>query len=59
MLFELFKLRGGGTGMSTMTAVDKYGEVIVVVAQMTECIYATYRPVVRKLSQLQSYRRSD
>ena len=27
LLFVIVKLRGGGTGMSTMTAVDKYGEV--------------------------------
>ena len=38
MLFELFKLRGGGTGTSTMTAVNKYGEVMDVVAMKTEWI---------------------
>ena len=32
MLFELFKLRGGGTGKSTITAVAKYDEVMGVVA---------------------------
>ena len=41
MLLECVKLRGGGTGMSTMTAVDKYGEVMVVVARMTEWIYTS------------------
>ena len=59
MLFEMFKLRGGGTGMSAMTAVDKYGEVMGVVAWKTNWIEITYRPVSQELPRLQPYRRWD
>ena len=45
--------------MSTMTAVNKYGEVMGVVAWKTERIEITYRPVIRELPRLQSNKQWD
>ena len=59
LLFAIVKLGGGGTGMSTMTAVDKYGEVMCVLAWKTERIEITYRSVVRDVPRPQSDKRQD